>query len=81
MAHNIIRTISKSGLCSRKQALDLVMAGEVKIKGKTILDPGTKVTVPGNVLINGKPLPKVKKKGCYTVRGRVLCVKIANFGD
>ena len=26
-------------------------------------------------------LPKVKKKGCYTVRGRVLCVKIAIFDE
>lgn len=62
MPHNIIRTISKSGLCSRKQALDLVMAGKVKIKGKTILDPGIKINDPGSILVNGKPLPKVKKR-------------------
>jgi 23S rRNA pseudouridine2605 synthase len=62
LPHNLIRTISKSGLCSRKVALDLVMAGEVKIKGRTILDPGTKISDPVNILVNGKPLPKVKKK-------------------
>ena len=62
MPHNVIRTISKSGLCSRKQALILVMAGKVKIKGKTILDPGTKISDPGNIFVDGKPLPKVKKR-------------------
>ncbi len=62
MAHNIIRTISKSGLCSRKQALLLVMAGKVKIKGRTVLDPGIKISDPGNILVNGKPLPKAKKR-------------------
>lgn len=62
MPHNIIRTISKSGLCSRKQALGLVLAGKVKIKGKIILDPGIKISDPGAITVNGKPLPKVKKK-------------------
>jgi len=38
------------------------MEGRVKIKGKTILDPGTKISDPGNVFVNGKPLPKVKKR-------------------
>ena len=38
------------------------MAGRVKIKGKTILDPGTRISDPGNVFVNGKPLPKVKKR-------------------
>ena len=38
------------------------MAGKVKIKGKTILDPGTKISDPGNIFVDGKPLPKVKKR-------------------
>jgi len=62
VSHNIIRTISKSGLCSRKLALDMVMAGKVKVKGKTVLDPGAKISDPGNIFVNGKPLPKVKKR-------------------
>ncbi len=60
--HNIIRTISKSGLCSRKQALELVMSGKVKIKGRTILDPGVKISDTGIIFVNGKPLPKAKKR-------------------
>lgn len=62
MPHNIIRAISKSGLCSRRQALGLVMAGKVRVKGRAILDPGTKISDPGTIFVNGKPLPKVKKR-------------------
>ena len=62
LSKNIIRTISKSGFCSRKQALELVMAGKVKINGKITLDPGHKTGKTDQILINGKPLPKVKKR-------------------
>lgn len=62
LPHNIIRTISKSGLCSRKQALELVMAGKVKINGKTIVDPGHKVRENDHILVREKPLPKAKKR-------------------
>lgn len=37
------------------------MAGKVKLRGRTILDPGTKISDPRSVLVNAKPLPKVKK--------------------
>jgi pseudouridine synthase len=62
ISHNIIRVISKSGLCSRKQALDLVMAGKVKINDKTVIDPGHKVRSSDHILVNGKPLQKVNKR-------------------
>ena len=38
------------------------MAGKVKVKGKITADPGMKVSDPGNIFVDGKPLPKVKKK-------------------
>ena len=38
------------------------MAGRVKIKGKTSLDPGIMISDPGNISVDGKPLPKVKKR-------------------
>ena len=62
LPHNIIRTISKSGLCSRKQALELVIAGKVKINGKTNLDPGHKTRKTDQILVNEKPLPEVRKR-------------------
>lgn len=57
LPHNIIRTISKSGLCSRKQALELVMAEKVRVNGKTLLDPGYKPKKSDSILVNEKPLP------------------------
>ncbi len=60
--HNIIRTISKSGLCSRKQALLLVQEGKVRVGGKVILDPGLKVDHPGKITVNGKPLGQKAKR-------------------
>jgi 23S rRNA pseudouridine2605 synthase len=62
LSKNILRTISKSGFCSRKQALDLVMAGKVKINGKTVYDPGHKVKISDHILIDEKPLPKKDKR-------------------
>jgi 23S rRNA pseudouridine2605 synthase len=60
--HNIIRTISKSGFCSRKQALELVTAGKVKVNDKVTLDPGHKPKRSDHILVNEKPLPKSKKR-------------------
>jgi len=62
ISNNIIRTISKSGFCSRKQALELVMAGEVKINGKTIINPGYKINDSDRILVHEKPLSKLKKR-------------------
>jgi len=60
--HNIIRTISKSGFCSRKQALEMVMAGKVKINGKIVVDPGYKIRNTAHILVDEKPIPRVKKR-------------------
>ena len=60
--NNIIRTISKSGLCSRKQALELVMAGKVRINSKTVTDPGCKVRNSDRILVHEKPIPKARKR-------------------
>lgn len=62
LPHNIIRAISKSGLCSRKQALELVMAGKVQINGKAVLDPGYKAKNSDRILVHGRPLPKKEKR-------------------
>lgn len=62
LSKNIIRTISKSGFCSRKQALELVMTGKVKINGKITLDPGHKPRKTDQILVNEKPLPRVNKR-------------------
>lgn len=62
ISYNIIRIISKSGFCSRKQALELVTAGKVGINGKIVVDPGYKVRNSDHILVNEKPLPKKDKR-------------------
>jgi len=62
LSHNIIRTISKSGFCSRKQALALVTAGKVRINGKIIIDPGYKISKTDTILVDNKPIPKKEKR-------------------
>lgn len=38
------------------------MAGRVKVKGKTSLDPGVMISDPGKISVDGKPLPRIKKR-------------------
>lgn len=59
--HNIIRTLSKLGVCSRKQACEWVLAGRVQIKGRIIRDPGFKVRSGESILLDGKPALKKNK--------------------
>lgn len=59
--HNIIRTLSKLGVCSRKQACEWVMAGRVQVTGRIIRDPGFKVPAGAMIYVDGKPAVKQKK--------------------
>ena len=59
--HNIIRTLSKLGVCSRKQACEWVMAGRVQVTGRIIRDPGFKVTAGAMIYVDGKPAVKQKR--------------------
>jgi pseudouridine synthase len=61
LSKNMIRTMSKSGFCSRKQALELVLAGKVKINGKIALDPGRIIMNKDKILVNEKPISKARK--------------------
>lgn len=60
--YNIIRTLSKLGLCSRKQALELVKAGRVRVDGEVVLDPGVKPGFRAKVTIDERPIPKKVKR-------------------
>ena len=48
--------ISHSGICSRRDAADLVKAGKVFVDGKLITEPGFKVTAKQDVKVNGKKI-------------------------
>ena len=48
--------ISHSGICSRRDAAELVKAGKVMVDGKLITEPGFKVTTSQEVKVNGKKI-------------------------
>lgn len=52
--------IAHSGVCSRRDAVDLIKAGKVKVNGELILEPGHKVAVSDDVKVSGKKLNPVK---------------------
>ncbi|TAM95807.1 MAG: rRNA pseudouridine synthase [Chitinophagaceae bacterium] len=48
--------LSHTGLCSRRKAVDYIKTGEVSVNGKTITEPGFKVTQKDLILLQGKKL-------------------------
>ncbi|HTE25922.1 pseudouridine synthase [Flavitalea sp.] len=46
--------IAHAGVCSRRDAADLVKAGKVMVNGKEVLEPGFKVTIKDEVKVHGK---------------------------
>ncbi|HJS53000.1 MAG TPA: pseudouridine synthase [Chitinophagaceae bacterium] len=46
--------IAHSGVCSRRDAAEMVKLGKVKVNGQTIAEPGHKVSGKDDVRINGK---------------------------
>jgi 23S rRNA pseudouridine2605 synthase len=48
--------ISHSGICSRRDAAEMVKAGKVIVDGKLITEPGFKVTPEQEVKVNGKKI-------------------------
>ena len=51
--------ISHSGVCSRRDAADLIKAGKVKVNGELVLEPGHKVTIKDDVKVGGKKVNPV----------------------
>jgi 23S rRNA pseudouridine2605 synthase len=48
--------IAHAGICSRREAAELVKKGLVKVNGETNTEPGHKVSVKDQVLVNGKKI-------------------------
>ena len=46
--------IAHGGICSRRDAADLIRAGKVSVNGQTITEPGTKVLPTDTVKVQGK---------------------------
>ena len=46
--------VAHSGICSRRDAAELVKSGKVTVNGETILEPGFKVNGTEDIKVNGK---------------------------
>ena len=52
--------VAHSGVCSRRDAADLIRKGEVKVNDIVVLEPGTKVSPRDTITIKGKKLTPSK---------------------
>ena len=52
--------IAHSGVCSRRDAVDLIKGGKVKVNGELISEPGHKVAVSDNVKVARQKMNPVK---------------------
>jgi len=48
--------VAHSGVCSRRDAADLIRRGEVKVNDAVVTEPGTKVSAKDTITIKGKKL-------------------------
>jgi 23S rRNA pseudouridine2605 synthase len=52
--------LAHSGICSRRDAVDLIKAGKVKVNGTPVLEPGFKISTTDSVTYNNKTIEPVK---------------------
>lgn len=72
----MVRVLSKLGVCSRAQAVELVLAGRVRLRGRTIRDPGARCGFADPLEVDGRPVARAaprcillhKPKGLVTTR-------------
>jgi len=71
----IAKVIARAGICSRRDAENLILNGKVKIDGKVIDTPAIRVTSANKIMVDNKPLPRIdaprlwmfhKPRGCLT---------------
>ena len=52
--------IAHAGICSRRDAADVVKSGKVSVNGKVITEPGFKVTGSDDIKVQGKKISATK---------------------
>ena len=52
--------IAHSGVCSRRDAVDIIKSGKVKVNNAVILEPGYKMSMGDIVVVNGKKITPAK---------------------
>lgn len=71
------KAIAQAGICSRRKAEELILAGKVKVNGKVVDTPGTKVRGNDEIVVNGKEIAKESKVYyvMYKPKGTICSVK------
>ena len=55
------KRIAESGICSRRKAEELIVAGKVKVNGKVVSELGYKVSGNDEIVVDGKNINKEEK--------------------
>ena len=55
------KIIANSGICSRRKAEELILAGKVKVNGEVITELGYKANYTDDIKVNDKPINKEEK--------------------
>lgn len=61
MADSLSKYLAQSGYCSRRQALEVIKEGRVKVNGVKILEPGYKVNATDIVKVGTKVIKREQK--------------------
>lgn len=82
----LAKIIAHAGICSRRQAEELILAGRVQVDGKTILTPAftvtpeNKVVVDGRLIQSGESITANIRLWRYYKPVGVLCTRTDDFG-
>lgn len=52
--------IAHSGVCSRRDAVDIIKSGKVKVNHQVVTEPGYKISTNDTVVVNGKKITPAK---------------------
>lgn len=53
----LAKILARAGVCSRREAEKLILAGRVTVEGVPILTPAFVITAQASITVDGKPLP------------------------
>ena len=56
----VAKVIARAGVCSRREAEQLIAEGRVMVNGETLTKPGVKVTAEDDVRVDGERLPALE---------------------